>query len=105
MISTNRKQYDADMKKWAVKAIDQLRPVVFLGPRCFAGRRFNDTEHVLATLETMTEQRDFEIYPLYSIEKALKVSASADYWYEHEKDYGTDVQDFNENDEEANDAC
>jgi hypothetical protein len=92
MIRAYRIQYDADIKKWAISAIDRLRPVVFLGPRQSAGRRFNDAEHVLAILESVTTQATFELYPLASIEGALREAASADYWYEHEKDYNNEPE-------------
>jgi hypothetical protein len=93
MIKIDRERYEPEMHEWALKAIDRVRPCVYLGPRQLDGQRFKDTAHVFDILESMAEQRKFELYPFVCIERALKEAASADYWYSKEKDYGSDAQD------------
>jgi len=93
MITADRVEYDAEMKAWAIEAMAKVRPTVFFGPRMMAGRRFNDDQYVLAVLESMTKQIDFERYPLFKLQEALGEAANADYWYEREKQYGSEADD------------
>src|SRR6266850_596208 len=97
MINLDRRLYDDDIHEWAFKAIDRLRPAVFLGPRQLAGRRFNDTEYVFIVLESMTPQATFEKWPLTTIDAALRGCADADYWYAKEKSYSDELEDSYEN--------
>lgn len=104
MINIDRELYAEDIKEWAFKAVDRVRPTVFLGPRQLQGRRFNDTAQVFDILESMATQTMFEQYPLASISNALREAASADFWYDMEKDYGNEIEDMHENDGEYDGA-
>ena len=104
-IYVDRKQYDAETKQLALEAIDSLRPTVYLPPEAEAGRRFKNSEWVLALLESATPQSEFLRFPIRAIEAALLKAAQSDWYYNHEKKYDYDdydvIQDYDE--DHAND--
>lgn len=104
MINVNRKEFQPNVKSLAMECIDRLRPTVYLDSKHFAGRRFNDTGHVVMVLESMFSQVEFELVPLAAVQAALLEAASADEWYEREKQYGSEVEYTHENDGEYDGA-
>lgn len=87
------KCYDAETKALALRSIELYRKVFELDLTVMlAGFRFNSDGWVFDILESQTTQEEFLISVGKSTLDALAEAAKTDYWYEYEKDWGSDKE-------------
>lgn len=85
----------------AVRLIERRRPYMQLPDDAERGVRFNSNDAILARLESNYTEIEFNVCPGLSVEAMLLDAAKSDYWYAHDKDYGYEsVEDNNEANDE-----
>lgn len=94
--SMGRMPYSSVARDLIFAMIDARRPVFILPANAERGMRFNDNNTILARLESMFTMDEFTACPGLRIDAALIDAAQSDYWYSHEKQYGTDPEEESE---------
>lgn len=98
-IWVDRVRYTDDAKARAYGLIPVTRLWLPLNGDTLRGYRFKSDELVFLRLESMYAESEFMKCPILCVEHALLDAASADYWYEREKDYGSEETEVIDEDE------
>lgn len=88
--------YSRDTKLAALALIKGMRPIIKLVENESAGQRFNNDERILWNLESSATEDQFLLEPYDTTYAAFVEAAKADYWYSHEKDWGNDDDDIDD---------
>ena len=88
----DRKRYNGPGLMLFYGSIEDVRKEFKPTTGVLFGVRFKSNEDILARIESGVPEKVFVIDPYrdITIAKALCDAAKADFWYENEKDYGTD---------------
>lgn len=92
-IFLQRDLYTPETKDYAVSLISEMRRIIVLPEQTMKGRRFNDNESVLSRIESAAREEAFKIDPVKFANIALVDAAQSDWWYEYEKDWGSDERE------------
>lgn len=95
----DRKPFGDIARAVFLSCVDIERTFAIMPMDAMKGLRFNDNAAVLARVESYCTEIEFLGCPGPKIEEALIDAAKSDWWYQFEKDYGTDETEIAEDDD------
>jgi hypothetical protein len=85
--------YNLVLEEMAKSTIKYVRERIELPPEAEKGYRFKDDGAVMARLRSWVLPQEFALAPIQYVTEALLDCAKADWWYNHEKDWGENSRD------------
>jgi hypothetical protein len=93
-------KYQPAVVKFALASIGARRLFVALPEEAERGVRFNSDDAIMTRIESNYIEEEFMSCPGRAVDAMLIDAAQSDYWYSHDKDYGDDLSETKNLEEE-----